>query len=643
MSLRKTCLPHIPAIASICLVLGACLGSAHAQTSSADTLKPMSMARDIHSYANIDEVQMTHVYLNLNVNFERKVLEGYADLTIDHVKPNTKRLILDTKALKISKVQTLVGEQWVDAKYTLGKADKTLGSALTIAIAADTAKVRITYETTADSDGLSWAAPAQTFGKEKPLMYSLSQSIYGRTWFPQQDTPAIRVTYAADIKAPSDLVAKMSAVNPPDITHTGQYHFDMPQPIVPYLIALSVGDYAFSALSPRSGVYAEKGMIDKAAHEFADTEKMIQAVESNYGKYAWDRYDILVMPPSFPFGGMEHARLTFATPTIITGDRGLVSLVSHELAHSWSGNLVTNRYWRDLWLNEGFTTYVEKRVIEKIYGADRADLERAVLYQETMDEMKDLEPAAQKLAINLKGHHPDDVFSEIPYGKGSMFLTTLEHAYGREAFDAFTNQYFKDFTWKTITTEEFERYLYAHLIDKFPGKMSHAKIKEWIYQAGYPKDGYVPSAKGFAPVDAALKQFVDGSITAAQINTEGWTINHWQHFIQSLPTHVAASKLDDLDAQFKLTQSSNLILEYYWLRYALQAKYQAPVTQRLASFLSEQGRIKLTKPLYQEMIKTPEGVKLARQMFAQTRDSLHPIVVWEIESNVFGKNKISLK
>ena len=614
---------------------------AHAETSP-PLIAPESIARDMHSYANIDEVQMTHVYLNLNVNFERKVLDGYTDLTLAHVRPNSTRLVLDTKGLNIKSVQIFEGDQLKDAPYTLGKKDKTLGSALTIQIAADTTKVRIAYETTADSDGLSWASPEQTFDKKKPLMYSLSQSIYGRTWFPQQDTPAIRVTYAADITTPPDLVAKMSAVNAPDVEHKNTYHFDMPQPMVPYLIALSVGDYGFSAISPRSGVYAEKSMIDKATNEFADTEKMIQAVESMYGKYAWDRYDILVMPPSFPFGGMEHARLTFATPTIITGNRDLVSLVSHELAHSWSGNLVTNRYWRDLWLNEGFTTYVEKRIIEKTYGTERADLERAVLFKETMDEMKDLEPAAQKLAINLKGKHPDDVFTEVPYGKGSLFLTTLEHVYGRPAFDAFTNQYFKDFAWKTITTEAFENYLYTHLIDKYPGKMSHAKVKEWIYQAGYPKDGFVPSTTAFAAVDAARKSFVKGDLSAAQIDTKDWTINHWQHFIQDLPTTLAASKLDDLDKQFKLSQSSNLILEYYWLRYALQAKYQPAITQRLQSFLSEQGRLKLTKPLYQEMIKTPAGIKLARQMYAATHASLHPIVDWEIKSNVFEKNKIRL-
>jgi leukotriene-A4 hydrolase len=370
---------------------------------------------------------------------------------------------------------------------------------------------------------------------------------------------------------------------------------------------------------------------------------MIETVESLFGSYEWDRYDMMVMPPSFPFGGMEHARLSFLTPTVITGDRELVSLNAHELSHAWSGNLVTNRYWRDLWLNEGFTTYVEKRVIEALYGQARADDERVVQYRQLRSDLVELAPAAQILAIDLAGQHPDNVFTDIPYDKGSLFLTTLERLYGREIFDGFVKTYFADFAWKTITTEQFEQYLYDKLVDRYPGKITHDKVRQWIYEPGYPADGVVPQSASFVALDLQRDQLVQGSITPEQLDTRSWTVNHWIYLFQTLPLDVPKPTLDALDAQFGLTTSTNLVKEFHWLLYALRAAYQPAIDQRLQAFLFEQGRIKLTKPLYQELIKTPAGIELATSLFAQTRATLHPILVWEIETNVFGAAGIPLQ
>ncbi|HYO01746.1 MAG TPA: leukotriene A4 hydrolase C-terminal domain-containing protein [Mycobacterium sp.] len=600
------------------------------------------IARDMHSNANIDEVVMTHVDLALKVDFDRQMLGGHADLTIDVVKPGTTTLVLDTKALDIQGVQRWEGDTWQDTNYKLGAEDEILGQPLSIDIEPSTQRVRVFYETTEDSDGLNWASPEQTFGKSKPLMYSVSQSIYGRTWFPQQDTPALRVTYTADIETPPDMVAKMSASNDPSAVPAAKHHFEMKQSVVPYLISLAVGDFGFKAESDRSGVYAEGPMLDKAAYEFADTPQMMDIVESLYGPYAWERYDVMVMPPSFPFGGMEHARLSFLSPTVITGKRDLISLTAHELSHSWSGNLVTNRYWSDLWLNEGFTTYVEKRVVEALYGADRADLERALQYQSLQGDLAELSPPEQVLAIDLRGQHPDNVFTDIPYNKGSLFLTTLEKAYGRDVFDGFVRQYFADFAWQTITTEEFETYLNEKLVDRYPGKLTHDEIREWIHSPGYPAKGYVPTASALAGIDAQRVAFESGSLGAAQIDTTGWTVEHWTYLLQKLSTSLPAARLDALDAKFGLSGSTNLVQVSEWLNYALRAGYQPAIDKRLRAYLFEQGRIKLTKPLYQEMIKTPSGVILARGLLNETRPFLHPIMVWEIEKNVFEKARIPL-
>lgn len=623
--------------AAALLPLGGCFF-----TDSGDVTAPEALKRDPHSNANIDQVVMTHVQLSLTVDFTRQVLDGAVELTLEPRSAGVTTLVLDTKALLIKGVQRLQAGQYVDTGFMLGESDDILGQALTIAIQPDTRQVRVQYETTAASDGINWATPEQTSGKQQPMLYSLSQSIYGRTWFPHQDTPAIRVTYSADIHTPADMVAKMSAANAASAVPAATHHFEMAQPIVPYLIALAVGDFAFEPLSARSGVYAEPGVVARAAYEFAEVEQMMAAVESLYGTYAWQRYDMMVMPPSFPFGGMEHARLSFLTPTVLTGDRQLVSLNAHELAHAWSGNLVTNRYWRDLWLNEGFTTYVEKRVIEQLYGTARADDERVVQYRQLQAELADLEPAAQVLAIDLAGQHPDNVFTQIPYDKGSLFLTTLEHLFGRSTFDAFVRDYFAHFANRTLTTEQFEQYLYERLVDRIPGRISHEKVREWIYQPGYPSDGHVPVSASFTRLDVQRDALAGGGITAAQLDVTGWTVNHWMYLFQTLPTTVDPAVLQALDARFALSASTNLILVFHWLRVALRAGYQAAIDQRLGSFLAEQGRIKLTKPLYQELVKTPAGTTLALALFAQTRASLHPITVWEIETNVFGKAGIAL-
>ena len=245
----------------------------------------------------------------------------------------------------------------------------------------------------------------------------------------------------------------MSASNPQIKNETGSYHFEMKQPIPSYLLALAVGDVEFKRVSNRAGIYAERTVLDSAVWEFADLEKMIHGAEELYGAYLWERYDVLVLPPSFPFGGMENPRLTFATPSILAGDRSLTSLIAHELAHSWSGNLVTNRTWNDFWLNEGFTVYFEHRIMEKLYGRDYAEMLALLSLQdlrETIQSLKDENLYADtKLKLDLAGRNPDDGVTDIAYNKGYFFLRLFEERYGRERFDSFLKHYFSSNAFKS--------------------------------------------------------------------------------------------------------------------------------------------------------------------------------------------------
>ncbi len=434
--------PALPLLLAAAAVPGLC-GQAKLQ------LAPVN---DPHSYGNPQEIRVAHIALDLSVDFTKKELSGTAVLTVKHERAGTTKLVLDTHGLVIEKVSAGGGNRLQAASFKLGAEDKILGAPLEIELPEDATTVQIAYRTQPSAGGLQWLEPSMTAGKQQPYLFSQSESIYGRTWIPMQDSPSVRVTYTAVIHTPKQLRAVMSADQDLSNRRTGTYFFKMDKPIPTYLIALAVGDISFHPLGKRAGVWSEPSMLPKAAWELADTEKMIQAAERLYGPYRWGRYDILVLPPSFPYGGMENPRLTFATPTILAGDRSLVSLVAHELAHSWSGNLVTNATWGDVWLNEGFTTYVERRIVEAVYGRANEEMQAALGRQGLDGLMKNLPPDQTVLRPDLKGQDPDDSLSEIPYEKGSIFLRLLEESFGRKRFDAFLRAYMDHFAFHSITT-----------------------------------------------------------------------------------------------------------------------------------------------------------------------------------------------
>jgi leukotriene-A4 hydrolase len=413
---------------------------------------------DPHSFSKPSEAKATHLKWTANVDFDRKVISAVATWNIE-VSGDAKEIVFDTKDLIIKKVTT----GGSNAEYKLDTKDPILGSALHITIGSADKTVSIEYETSPAAEALQWLSAQQTAGKVYPFLFTQSQAILARSWVPCQDSPALRFTYDAEVTVPKELIALMSASNPKEKNAEGKYQFSMKQPISTYLLALSAGDLQFKAISDRSGIYAEPSVLDKAVYEFADLEKMIAGAEELYGPYQWERYDVLVLPPSFPFGGMENPRLTFATPTILAGDRSLTSLIAHELAHSWSGNLVTNSTWDDFWLNEGFTVYFETRIMEKLYGKDYAEMLASLNLQDLIDEVKSLNEAGlsedTKLKLDLQGRNPDDGVTDIAYNKGYYFLRSIEEQYGKEKFDAFLKDYFTENAFKTMTTDGFIDYI----------------------------------------------------------------------------------------------------------------------------------------------------------------------------------------
>lgn len=593
--------------------------------------RPALAARDAASFSRPDQVAVKHIHLDLTVDFEKRQLVGRATLTLDRRDRTVNELWLDTRDLAIGKVELFGGK---NAPFELGaKADPIFGRSLRIELQPDTQVVHVDYATSPQAGALQWLTPAQTAGKKHPFLFSQSQSIQARTWVPCQDTPSVRFTYSAKLKVPRELMALMSAENPFEKSADGVYQFRMPQPIPSYLLALAVGDVEFKSLGRRSGVYAEPATLAKAAYEFVDAEKMIDVVEGLYGPYRWGRYDILVLPPSFPYGGMENPRLTFATPTVLAGDRSLVSLIAHELAHSWSGNLVTNATWEDTWLNEGFTTYVEYRVMEQMKGRDYAEMLRSLGEHglaEAIEEKGATSPDT-RLALELGSRDPDEGSSDIAYEKGSLFLRSLEAVVGREKWDAFLKAYFDRNAFKPTTSEDFVAQLESELIRGDAALGEKLQYKQWIYEPGVPSNAAYAKPTLFAKIEDAAKAWNGGKIQAAELPYASWSTHERLHFLHELPKPLPTAKMAELDQALGLSKTGNSEVLFAWLEHVIASKYE-PGYPALRGFLVGMGRMKFLRPLYLALSKDPEQKKLAESIYAEARPGYHPLAVELIDA-----------
>ncbi|KUG08784.1 M1 family metallopeptidase [Solirubrum puertoriconensis] len=582
----------------------------------------MPLATDPHSCARPQEAVVRHLALDLSVDFASRTLTGKATWQVE-VQPGVSELWLDTRDLAIEAVS--LDDDTALASFNLGDADAVLGQALRIQVQPTTRSVTVLYRTAPEAAALQWLAPEQTAGKQHPFLFTQSQAILARTWIPCQDSPGVRFTYEATVRGPKELLALMSAENPQQLSASGEYHFQMPQPIPSYLMALAIGYLRFEAVSGRTGVYAEPTTLPVATHEFADLEQMVGAAEELYGPYRWERYDLLVLPPSFPFGGMENPRLTFVTPTILAGDRSLTSLVAHELAHSWSGNLVTNATWNDFWLNEGFTVYFERRIMERLYGRAYADMLQVLGHtalHHTIDELG-AESADTHLHLKLAGRDPDEGLNEIAYEKGNYLLLTLESIVGREKLDAFITKYFSEHAFQSMDTAHFIAYLRRELLSQVPGAEEQVQLDKWINAPGIPPVAPPVQSERFASVEGALQAWRHGAAPALLDTTE-WSTHEWVHFLHGLPEHISSEQLADLDKAFDFTNSGNAEILTAWFPLAIGANYSSAYPA-LGAFLTRVGRRKFLVPLYKALLATPEGKERARDIYTQARGNYHSV------------------
>ncbi len=596
---------------------------------------------DTHSFARPMEARVTHMNIDWTVDFDRHILDGTIELDLQRMQAELAgELVLDSRDLDISMVEARMDDHWRETPWKYGDADEHLGRAVIVQLPAGSTQVRISYATSPEASGLQWLEPAQTAGGSHPFLYSQAQAIHARSFIPCQDSPAVRVTFKATLKVPAELTAVMAGVNADaNKKETGVFHYEMPLAIPPYLIALAVGDLKFAEVGPRTGVWAEPALLSESAAEFADMEKMLNATEALYGPYRWLRYDILVLPPSFPFGGMENPMLTFATPTILAGDRSLVALVAHEMAHSWSGNLVTNATWSDFWLNEGFTTYIEKRIMEAVYGQERAEMEWVLGRQDLDKQITDLAetPADQVLHIDLSGRDPDDGMTQIAYEKGALFLRLLEETYGRDVFDNFLRDWFDDHAFASVTTSTFRDYLQTHLLDTATpaGAAGAPDVDVWLTRPGLPADAPAFTSQALTEVDEALASWIGGTTDTADLPVAGWNYQQWLHFVRGLPDSLEAGPMAELDSAFNLTGSGNNEILAAWMRQSIRHGYHG-VDERLERFLASVGRRKFLEPLYKALMETPEGRVRAKAIYQDARPHYHAIATRTLDKVLAG-------
>lgn len=661
-----------------CLAVGACKADPQASKTTAETQaggpQPMTQTTpdpptetgpsgaellaagpDPHSFSRPDQVRVTHLGLNWVVDFDASALTGEAILLLERLDPGVP-LLLDSRDLDIKQVYATtleagVGEQgvpvladqakapgvsWTETDWSVGETSSSFGAPLVIGLPAKANAVRVSYATRPGATGLQWLDPAQTAGKQAPFLYSQSQAIHARSWIPSQDSPGVRTTWDAVVEVDGRLTAVMAAeqlgeLPPTPGAKTRSFAFVMPQPVPAYLIALAVGDLERREVGSRTAVWADPTVVAAAAEEFADMEAMLTSAEALYGAYAWGRYDVLVLPPAFPFGGMENPRLTFVTPTLLAGDRSLVAVIAHELAHSWSGNLVTNQTWGDLWLNEGFTVYFERRIIEEIYGPERAAIEAVIGKRELLEELSNPEllgdkPEFQRLAQDLRNVDPDESFSGVPYEKGALLLQALELAYGRELFDAFLRKWFSTHAFGTVSTPTFLAFVEAELSAKHPvleGRKA-PDLEQWVRGVGLPADAPEPEAEVLDAVEAEAKAFAKGELPAKELETKGWTPWHWLHFLRSLPPELGPAPMGELDAAFSLSESTNAEILGEWLVLAAAHRYE-PAYPRMESFLIEVGRRKFLTPIYRALASSEAGRAQAKAIYAKARPGYHSI------------------
>lgn len=599
---------------------------------------------DPNSYSRPDQVVVKELHLDWQVDFTRQVVAGFVLLTVECVQDGHD-LILDTRDLVIKSVQDADSSKALS--HILGEAHPNFGAPLSITLpqsGSKTWKIKVEYETSPKCSALQWLSPEQTAGKRHPYVFSQCQAIHCRSLVPCQDTPAVKVKYSAEVRAPLGLTVLMSALR--EGQQQGEAHttfkFSQPVPIPAYLLALAVGDLESRKVGPRSHVWSEKEFVDQAAYEFAETEVMLKAAEDVCGPYVWGQYDLLILPPSFPYGGMENPCLTFVTPTLLAGDRSLADVVIHEISHSWTGNLVTNSQWEHFWLNEGFTMFVERKIISRLSGEEARHFSAIGGWKDLADCIRtrgDTDPLTQ-LVPDLNGVDPDDAFSTVPYEKGHTLLWHLETLLGGSAkFEPFLKSYLDKFKYSSLKSGQFVEYLQEYFKDQAE------VLKQVDWQAWWATPGMPIVTPKFndtlaVPCTALARRWVewDPFSTKCPFNKEdlqALSPIQVRAFLAQLleEAPLSSEKVCHMEEAYGMSGRLNSEIRFRWLRLCLRAKWEECVNAAL-QFVTEQGRMKFVRPIYRDLYAWEEMRPRAIATFEKNRPAMMHVAAYVVAKDL---------
>uniref|UniRef100_U5EZH8 Leukotriene A(4) hydrolase n=1 Tax=Corethrella appendiculata TaxID=1370023 RepID=U5EZH8_9DIPT len=596
---------------------------------------------DPNSFSNPEDVVIKHIDLIWNVNFDKKTLSGVATIHFDILAQSIEKILLDVSDLSIESVNVKSAKNEIPIDFEITDHVENIGSKLTLFLPTQTSGkliVIIKYETSASASGLLWLASEQTCGKKHPYLFSQCQAIHARSILPCQDTPAVKFTYNSVLYHPAELTGLMSAIRTKNLP--GESHFEQTVPIPSYLLAIVVGAIVSRDIGPISSVWAEQEQIEESAEEFSQTNDFLKKAEEICGPYVWKRYDLLILPPSFPFGGMENPCLTFITPTCLAGDKSLANVVAHEISHSWTGNLVTNQNFEHFWLNEGFTIFVEQKILGRLNGPAFRDFHALHGLSELTDCIKVQlanEPELTKLVVDLTNLGPDDAFSTVPYIKGSTFLRYLEQKFGGpEVFEAFLRSYLNKFKFQSILTDSFKSYLYEYFNKepKYEQILASIDWDKWLFSEGMPP--IIPDYD-HSLVDACKRHadlWADNNldtIKASSVIQEKLLSVQVIEFLALLLekktiVDLNGEKLSFLVKTYKLNETKNSEIRFRLVRLYIKARLFGKMTEIL-QFLNSNFRLKFVRPIYKELGQWPEAKPLAIENFAKYKIEMMAVCV----------------
>lgn len=593
------------------------------------------------TFSNPDEVITTHIHLDWKLDFESKTLSGSVKHSVRVVVGGTASADFDSSKLHITSAK-IDGES---VSVTVGDRHESLGSKVSVEIPSSLRSkdscfdITFEYSTDPEASAVQWLAKEATKGTQYPYVFTQCQAIHARSLLVCQDTPGVKSTYSANVSGPEWCTVLMSALADNTETRKGHSKWTQPVPMPSYLIALAGGNLASREISPRVRVWCEPEGVDAVAFEFSETEEFLSKAEDITCPYVWTRYDVLCLPPSFPYGGMENPCLTFATPTLIAGDKSLANVIAHEIAHSWTGNLVTNHTWEHFWLNEGWTVWLERKIMSRVKGDEYLKLSAQGGWKVLKDSISQMgaDDRFTMLVWPLGHEDPDEAFSSVPYEKGFNLLNYLEGIVGTPSFELFAKAYLQNFKFSTVTSGEFRDFFVEYFnTSEYKSDILNLDWDQILHSPGMPvftpdfSNSLSVSSKALAKrwIEFAISKTTPSGFTSYDM--EGWSTQQILIFLEDLSIHSGENDsftdayLKSLDSMYSLTKCGNSEIKLRWQLICLQCDAEW-IIPHVVEFITTQGRMKFVRPLYRALYECENGSSIALDTFEKFSAIYHPI------------------